>query len=59
MVVSSEPLAEIKRDQIEMLEVTGGAPFLAARGPTPVPRQNSGRLQNQQLTTILPIVDLV
>jgi hypothetical protein len=25
----------------------------------PVPRQNPGRPQNQQLTTILPIVDLV
>jgi hypothetical protein len=33
MVVSSEPLSEIKRGQIEMLAVTGGAPFLAARGP--------------------------
>ena len=31
MVVSSEPLSEIKRGQIEMLAVTGGAPFLAAR----------------------------
>ena len=31
MVVSSEPLSEIKRGQIEMLAVTGGAPILAAR----------------------------
>ncbi len=31
MVVSSEPLSEFKRGQIEMLAVTGGAPFLAAR----------------------------
>jgi hypothetical protein len=26
---------------------------------TPVVRQNSGRLQNQQHTTIFPIIDLV
>jgi len=31
MVVSSEPPSEIQRGQIEMLAVTGGAPFLAAR----------------------------
>jgi hypothetical protein len=31
MVVSSEPLSEIKRGQIEMLAVTGGARFPAAR----------------------------
>jgi len=34
MVVSSEPLSEIKRGQIEMLAATGGAPFVAARGPS-------------------------
>jgi len=34
MVVSSEPLSEIKRGQIEMLVVTGGAPFLAGKAPT-------------------------
>ena len=34
MVVSSEPLSEIERGHIEMLAVTGGAPFLAARGST-------------------------
>ena len=31
MVVRSEPLSEIKRGQIEMLAVAGGAPFLAVR----------------------------
>ena len=31
MVVSSEALSEIKRGQIEMLAVTGGALFLAVR----------------------------
>jgi hypothetical protein len=41
MVVSSEPLSEIKRGQIEMLVVTGGAPFLAGKAPNCNVRKDS------------------
>ena len=44
MVVSSEPLSEIKRGQIEMLVVTGGELFL--RGPRP-PTQRAERQQRE------------
>jgi hypothetical protein len=43
MVVSSEPLSEIKRGQIEMLAVTGGELFLAARGPPTATRGKTAR----------------
>jgi hypothetical protein len=37
----------------------GPPPLSVLVALAPMPRQNSGRPQNQELTTILPIVDLV
>jgi hypothetical protein len=51
MVVSSEPLSEIKRGQIEMLAVTGGAPFLAAPRPSQLQRAERQRREGNSLKT--------
>jgi len=55
MVVSSEPLSEIKRGQIDMLAVTGGAPFLAARvqlqRPERQPREGNSLKTQQKVRT--------